>query len=382
MVLVFQKYRYTLSRHTLKLLVPVWTIGLYGLCGLSSGNSQDKIPTLSITLTKEWCQDLLIDAIPSADVAYKPDQDKDIVPADLNDGGIHIDPPQQVTIPIRIDVTKYLRPPPQQLAAEQAMLAQARAQAMQFTHQISTLNTQIRDNQSRLALLLAKAQHTLSMQNLTPADQQTVVNILQDGVELLQQRLTLLTALPPLLDQVTTTLIQQEPILTTQFSAYQTDPHMLQRLYDFQKDSLTAVVMTQDHLQHSLQQLQATQHDLAMIQTLLNTQQDRLQAADVHTVMTTADALQQHLQETDSFFQQEGLTDSNSTKQTQLAHLSNQLAQLGEVALQKKTILDYAEAGEVKFRIDGQRLYFNNQPLFHEDQAQIMEACRKILMHP
>jgi hypothetical protein len=40
-----------------------------------------------------------------------------------------------------------------------------------------------------------------------------------------------------------------------------------------------------------------------------------------------------------------------------------------------------AKVGEIK-RMENGQLYFNNQPLFQEDQTQVIEACKKILAYP
>lgn len=59
-----------------------------------------------VVVNKEICDQIMIDATPEADVAYKPDEDPNVPPADIG-GSIKIKPPTQINIPVYIDLQKY-----------------------------------------------------------------------------------------------------------------------------------------------------------------------------------------------------------------------------------------------------------------------------------
>jgi len=50
---------------------------------------------------------------------------------------------------------------------------------------------------------------------------------------------------------------------------------------------------------------------------------------------------------------------------------------MGSLGNPADSFLDYAELGYVKVNEDG-RIYFNGQPLFHEDEFAVKQACRKL----
>ncbi len=50
---------------------------------------------------------------------------------------------------------------------------------------------------------------------------------------------------------------------------------------------------------------------------------------------------------------------------------------MGSLGNPANSFLDYAQLGFVKVKEDG-RIYFNGQPLFHEDEFAVKEACRKL----
>src|SRR3990167_8606504 len=60
-----------------------------------------------VVVTKEICDQIMIDAVPDADVNYKPDEDPDMPPADLG-GSIQIKLPKKITIPVNVDLHKYM----------------------------------------------------------------------------------------------------------------------------------------------------------------------------------------------------------------------------------------------------------------------------------
>lgn len=61
-----------------------------------------------LVVTKKMCEQLVIDHTPDADVAYKPDQDLDMgPPADIG-GTRQIKLPEEIRVPINVDLQKYM----------------------------------------------------------------------------------------------------------------------------------------------------------------------------------------------------------------------------------------------------------------------------------
>ncbi|ARN84166.1 hypothetical protein [Candidatus Nucleicultrix amoebiphila] len=343
-----------------------------------SKEASEKV-TIPLKLTKDLCNELVIDALPQEDVAYKEGVDVDgnkVESAELS-GGIKIRPPKEITIPIRLDVTKYLRPTPTKTAASLETLTQSRNAITQATNQLANTANQINSNLLNTSESLSAAQNILSQANLDATSKATAAAQLTTSLQQLQSLVQELGTSPTLINTVTQTLSSQAPLLTQQFTAYQTDPSILQRINILQNDSLNAIGSAQTAITQNVQALDAVQQNLSNVQSMLTDNQSKLNANDVQLLQSAANSLQQTVANTQEQFQTNGITIGDNSQSNQLNVLNNQYSQIG-VQPDKNVLINYADIGTVKVKENGE-IYFNDQPLFNEQQMQIRKACEKLL---
>lgn len=311
---------------------------------------------------KAFCEQFVIDHKPDDDVEYKPDLDMG-PPADLN-GSIKIIPPKNIKIPIRFDLSKYFGVSEKQTTQNQqqisANLQNLNQNGVDFDVNAANINTNLSNIQlANNALNNAVAQPIFNQNDA----QNSLVNIvgqMQNSIDALDQTSSQLL-------NSSDALIQNYGVLKKQFNPYEKDPVI-------KSENRTLKEQTQNALDGHLDNLKRSADQVASLQNQFNQTKEAFDKAPLT------------FQNTSGFSEQlAGLNDQLSSLQQSYDavvtpgsnHLTALKQKMKALDNPKNNFLDYAELGYVEMKEDG-RIYFNDQPLFNEDNFALIQACKEL----
>lgn len=329
----------------------------------------EKVP---VTVSREFCHQLLTEAVSSADVAYTPGVDVhgvSVAPADLG-GGFQIKVPDKVTLPIEVDVRRYLKAPAEQTAAKQVQLDQLRTN-------LSKESSSLQKSQETVATqltTLATGNETLSTQITEDPTDAEISKGIEQALDLVTKVADTLKGQPETIKTSTTLLEKSAQTLEQVVSEFDYSPNVIQRNNAFQQDTLKGAGEVSNNLGQGQSDLTSLSQQLSTLSASLQTVTENL---DEETLTTLTEKLA--TAETSLTAAQESFSSGNFIAKTldSLTQTGKTLAELG-VSNQKTTFVEKASVGSVEVHMDG-RAYFNGQPLFNEEQAALKEACRRYL---
>lgn len=350
----------------------LWCVFIAQACLISLGSQEGRAETVSVTLSRDICLQLVTEALPSSDVAYVPGQDarsNSVAPADLG-GGVTLQVPDKVTLPIEIDVRRYLKAPPQDTADKQAQLAQNRTRFDQASGVIEKSQAQVADQLS----LLSSGNKALSDQISVDPTDPDLSEGLQKGLETVIETATDLSRQPETFQTSAEILKQSEKTLQQTVSEFESNPRVIQRNTIFQQEAVKGVGDVSNGLQQSQSDLRALDQELQILSQSVQDISDRLDEETRVTLLQKVSEAESALLQSQESFSKDNVS---ANILDSLAQTGKSLAALGVSDL-KIPYVKEASVGSVVFYLDG-RAYFEGQPLFNQDQAQIKEACRRYL---
>lgn len=341
---------------------------------------QAEIP---LKITSELCAELLISHTPSADTLYKAGVDVDgepVVPADF-DGGIKIEVPKSMTIPIRLDLARFLGVPPDETVANHKELLKSLQDLDEKNSDLQASANSIEASFSMISQKTKEIRDLLGEKNLTPQQLNDLKQRISDNAGSLDGVLASLSKQPEHLNVISSLLTENASILDKQFNAYEKDPNILEKNRIFKDQSISRGEASVENLTRTLDDFDKTKAFLNENKELLM-KSSRVLGNDYKTLAKTYEILSDNIDSVERTFVLESLvkdpslndSEQNLTLGEQLNDVNASLSGLNE---RKNRYLDYMEVGEVEY-VDG-KLYFNNQPLFNEQQEKIVDACKKLM---
>lgn len=329
----------------------------------------EKIP---VTLSRDLCLQLITETPSGADVAYTPGVDasgESVAPADLG-GGFQIKVPDKITLPIEVDVRRYLKAPSQETAAKQAQLDQLRTD-------LAKESSSLQKSQDAVATqltTLASGNGALTTQITEDPTDAEIPGGIEQALNLVTKMAETLKAQPETIKMSTSLLENSTRTLRETVSEYDYNPNVIQRNNAFQQDTLKGAGELSNNLGQGQSDLISLSQELSTLSQSLQTVSEDL---DGNTLTTLTEKLT--AAETSLAAAQESFLSDNFIAKTldSLTQTSKTLAELG-VSNQKTTFVGKASVGSVEVHMDG-RAFFNGQPLFSEEQAALKKACRQYL---
>jgi chromosome segregation ATPase len=347
-------------------------------------HASDEHVTIPIKITPDLCAELLVSHTPSADTTYKPGVDVDgeaVVPADF-DGGIKVEIPKTMTIPIRFDLARFLGVPVDETVANHKELIKNIDTLTQENQALDTSSTGIETGLKSIGDATKDIRTILSTKNPTPQQITQLKQLVSQNAGTFGALLTEISKHPEQLNTISGLVSENASILDKQFNAYERDPNILDRNRGFKDQSITQSESTLENINRTISEFEALKNSFNENKELLMNS-SKVLAQDYKNLSQSFDTLADTIDKTDDAFVLQSLTkDSTATDEAgqnltlgeDLTDVKNNLEVLSE---NKHRYGDYLEVGVVEY-VDG-KLYFNNQPLFNEQQAKIADACKKLL---
>lgn len=311
-----------------------------------------------IKVSDSICDQILLDHLPDADVAYAPEEDE--IPADIG-GAIKITPPKVFQIPVKLDIRKYLRAPEKQTAENKEKLNQSVASIENNLNQLTQDTQLIQTNQASIL----NANEAIEQGLQAPVINLPVIeNHFSQAAADYQVALNNLQQIAPRLESVSSGLAENYTLLKKQFNPYETDENK-QVNQGLQNNSQT-------HVESGLNQLTTSRLQTEALADNLNKTIELLEASP--NTFTNKPVFEEQLQTLKNQLQQTQALYANMTAQEQkkLTELKQKISQLNQ---DQNTFVEEAELGTIEVHEDG-RLYFNDQPLFREDEFALKKACQ------
>lgn len=329
-----------------------------------------------IRLTKDQCNALMIDAWPDEGVIYQANVDGDgntVESADIG-GGMTIEIPKTIEVPIQLDVGKYIAPSVQKTSADLSVLAK-RQQVLQAGTQnlgesLSSVKTQVEKTQDALKTI----SNSLNIPTLTGNQQIETMNSFSQSMDALKQQITLLNNMPEHIQSVVDTAIQQKDLLKENFTATQNNPFVQDNIVNLQQNGIQFVGAAQNSLLQTQSALNVIQNTLKEVSTLVKDKGSKFDGDTLKSIKATLEGVEKNAQQA-----QEKITKVAPVQNQKITALTEDLSKLG-VQPDQNVFTNKSELGKVIFHQDG-RIYYNGQPLFSEDHFKIKQACQKILKH-
>lgn len=316
-----------------------------------------------VQVSEDICSQLILEHEPDEDVAYKPDSDQNLgPPADIG-GAIKISPPKTINIPIKLDVSKYMRVSDKQAAINQQLLNQS-LQAMQSANtSLAQAGQTIGASQSNIQ----NANQVIGQELSTPiVNLPLLQNTFSQAAVDYQIALNSLQSLPQQIQQVTSQLGQNYTVLQKQFNPYETEATKAQN-QAYKTQTQQALLNNANQLASSAQQVAGLSESIKTTMDLLEKSPDTF--ANKAEFAAQLQGLANQLNQTKLAYDA-----LSGRQQGQLADLNQKLSALND---NQNRYIQEAELGTVQVHQDG-RIYFNGQPLFHEDEFALKQACRKL----
>lgn len=341
-----------------------------------------KVVQVPIKVNRRICDQLLVRHVPADDVAYQPGVDVDgnpVVPADV-EGSVQLKLPQEITIPIEIDLRRYYREPSPNLQRnfsqldtnQQSVVANQQALNSNF----STLETAKATSGSKLAEIQNKVISNGTGGFTITADQ------LKAEFDALAEKLnsmtsTLATNTQPVSDTINS-LQNTQTILEKriQNNPLEKDVTILQENQKFLDQGRTSIADTQTAITTNSRLINETQEllDRATTQLADTRTQGILGTTNLAAVNSTFTTLQDTLNSVKN-------NSTNVTNLNTLSSLTNSLNTLSALQIRNFNELDIgvrkAYVGEVKVDLTSGRVTFNGQPLTDPQREQLIAKCKE-----
>lgn len=351
-------------------------------CVVSSAWASEDTANIPIKITSDLCAELLVEHTPSVDTQYQDGVDVDgevVVPADFG-GGLKIDIPKTMTIPIQFDLARFLGVKPDVTVANQKELTNSLNQLAQDNAALQNATATISTSLATVSSTTKTIRDLLGQKNLSPQQVANLNQAITQNAQALKDISTQLDAQPDQLSGVSTLLTENASILDSQFNAYERDPLVLANNRTFKDQSILQTEASLDNLTQTLSNFDQLKSSLSENKELLMQSSKVLSKQDYtshsqnyETLTTGVDTLQNKF-ELQSLINEPVTDGEKLTLGDQLNDVQKNLTALNE---NKNRYVNNMEIGEVEY-ING-KLYFNNQPLFDEQHAKIVDACKKLM---
>lgn len=351
-------------------------------CVVSSAWASEDKANIPIKITSDLCAELLVEHTPSVDTQYQDGVDVDgevVVPADFG-GGLKIDIPKTMTIPIQFDLARFLGVKPDVTVANQKELTNSLNQLAQDNAALQNATATISTSLATVSSTTKTIRDLLGQKNLSPQQIANLNQAITQNAQALKDISTQLDAQPDQLSGVSTLLTENASILDSQFNAYERDPLVLANNRTFKDQSILQTEASLDNLTQTLSNFDQLKSSLSENKELLMQSSKVLSKQDYtshsqnfETLTTGVDTLQNKF-ELQSLINEPVTDGEKLTLGDQLNDVQKNLTALNE---NKNRYVNNMEIGEVEY-ING-KLYFNNQPLFDEQHAKIVDACKKLM---
>lgn len=347
-------------------------------------HASDEHVTIPIKITPDLCAELLVNHTPSADTTYKAGVDVDgeaVVPADF-DGGIKIEIPKTMTIPIRFDLARFLGVPVDETIANHKELIKNIETLTHDNQSLDASSTGIETGLKSIGDATKDIRTILSAKNPTPQQITQLKQLVSQNAGTFGSILSEIAKHPEQLNSISGLASENASILDKQFNAYERDPIILDRNRNFKDQSIAQSESTLENINRTISEFEVIKNSFNENKELLMNS-SKILAQDYKTLSKSFDVLADTIDKTDHTFVLQSLTkDSTATDESgqnltlgeDLTDVKNNLEALNE---NKNRYVDNLEVGVVEY-VDG-KLFFNNQPLFDEQHAKIVDACKKLL---
>tara|TARA_A100000171_G_C2127803_1_gene144684 strand:- start:927 stop:2000 length:1074 start_codon:yes stop_codon:yes gene_type:complete len=327
------------------------------------------VSSKQIILTKEQCLQLVNETITHADVTYQPGidtQGRPVPSADLG-GGIKIKTPEMVTLPVEIDIRRYLKPQDTTTFQNHETLNQIQNRIDQEKSKVVAEEKNI---QNTLLQLKEGNEELKRRTSENPADPE-----ISEGLESLFRAITDTTSR---LEKQTHSLIETAPLLQKStsvlektFSEFENNPSVLQRNNEFYNKTLKSSNTATNSILQSRENVTVLSNHLTQAASTLATVDNALSEETKIALSSQLTSTTKALDKIKSSMTSLVPTD------TTLKDINKSLAKLG-ITSQKNVFVEKASLGTVTIHMDG-RAYFNGQPLFDKEQQALKKACQRIL---
>ncbi|MGN6669924.1 MAG: hypothetical protein ACTHJ4_00075, partial [Candidatus Nucleicultricaceae bacterium] len=336
-------------------------------CLASAVCASEDQANIPIKITSDLCADLLVEHTPSVDTQYQAGVDVDgevVVPADFG-GGLKIDIPKTMTIPIQFDLARFLGVPPDVTVANHKELTSSLDQLTQDNTALQNTTTTISNDLAAVTATTKAIRTLLSQKNLTPQQITQLNQAISQNAQALKGITNQLDAQPDQLSGVSTLLTENASILDSQFNAYEKDPLILEKNRVFKDQSIAQTEASLENLSQTLGNFDQLKNSLNENKELLMQSSNVLSHQDYKNLSQNFETLSGGLDTLQNKFELQSLineptTDGTGDKLTLTDQLNDVQKNLTGLNESKNRYVNNMEIGEVEY-VNG-KLYFNNQP--------------------